>query len=94
MTVVRNISVEPLEQRLFDENRNAFYFISHRETAAAAMIFLANDRRTQEHTTGQREHDIGARRVSADALSNRALEAGIAKPGCTALIHTSGKTNR
>jgi hypothetical protein len=65
MVVVRkNISVEQGDQRLFDEIRYFFYLTNDHETAAADVVFLANDRCNQENLidatqTGGRHADAG-----------------------------------
>ena len=62
MVVVRkNISVEKGEQRLFDEIRYFFYLTNDRETAAAEIVFLANDRCNQENLIAQLKHGVGRR---------------------------------
>jgi hypothetical protein len=69
MVVVRkNISVEKGEQRLFDEIRYLFYVTNDRETAAAAVVFLANDRGNQENLIDQLKHGVGAMRMPVDTL--------------------------
>ena len=69
MVVVRkNISVEKGEQRLFDEIRYFFYVTNDRETAAAEVVFLANDRCNQENLIDQLKHGVGAMRMPVDAL--------------------------
>jgi hypothetical protein len=69
MVVVRkNISVEKGEQRLFDEIRYLFYVTNDRESAAAAVVFLANDRGNQENLIDQLKHGIGAMRMPVDTL--------------------------
>ena len=69
MVVVRkNISVEQGEQRLFDEIRYVFYVTNDRETAAAEVVFLANDRCNQENLIDQLKHGVGATRMPVDTL--------------------------
>jgi hypothetical protein len=69
MVVVRkNISVEKGEQRLFDEIRYFFYVTNDRETAAAEVVFLANDRCNQENLIDQLKHGVGATRMPVDTL--------------------------
>jgi Transposase DDE domain group 1 len=69
MVVVRkNISVEKGEQRLFDEIRYFFYVTNDGETAAAAVVFLANDRCNQENLIDQLKHGVGATRMPVDTL--------------------------
>jgi hypothetical protein len=69
MVVVRkNISVEQGEHRLFDEIRYFFYLTNDRETAAAAVVFLANDRCNQENLIDQLNHGVGAMRMPVDTL--------------------------
>jgi hypothetical protein len=68
MVVVRkNISVEHGEQRLFDEIRYFFYLTNDHETAAAAIVFLANDRCNQENLIEQLQR-VGATRMPVDTL--------------------------
>ncbi|HLZ45644.1 MAG TPA: IS1380 family transposase [Gemmatimonadales bacterium] len=69
MVVVRkNISVEQGDQRLFDEIRYFFYLTNDRETAAADVVFLANDRCNQENLIDQLKHGVGATRMPVDTL--------------------------
>ena len=69
MVVVRkNISVEQGEQRLFDEIRYFFYLTNDQETAAADVVFLANDRCNQENLIDQLKHGVGATRMPVDTL--------------------------
>jgi hypothetical protein len=69
MVVVRkNISVEQGEQRLFDEIRYFFYLTNDHETAAADVVFLANDRCNQENLIDQLKHGVGATRMPVDTL--------------------------
>jgi hypothetical protein len=69
MVVVRkNISVEQGDQRLFDEIRYFFYLTNDWDTAAAAMVFLANDRCNQENLIDQLKHGVGATRMPVDTL--------------------------
>jgi Transposase DDE domain group 1 len=69
MIVVRkNISVEQGDQRLFDEIRYFFYLTNDRETAAADVVFLANDRCNQENLIDQLKHGVGATRMPVDTL--------------------------
>jgi hypothetical protein len=69
MVVVRkNISVEQGEQRLFDEIRYFFYLTNDQETAAADVVFLANDRCHQENLIDQLKHGVGATRMPVDTL--------------------------
>ena len=69
MVVVRkNISVEKGEQRLFDEIRYFFYVTNDGETAAAEVVFLANDRCNQENLIEQLKHGVGAMRMPVDTL--------------------------
>jgi hypothetical protein len=74
MVVVRkNISVEQGDQRLFDEIRYLFYLTNDQETAAADVVFLANDRCNQENLIDQLKHGVGATRMPVDTvLSNGA----------------------
>ncbi len=69
MVVVRkNISVEQGDQRLFDEIRYFFYLTNDRETAAPAIVFLANDRCNQENLIAQLKHGVGAMRMPVATL--------------------------
>ena len=69
MVVVRkNISVEQGDQRLFDEIRYFFYLTNDRETSAADVVFLANDRCNQENLIDQLKHGVGATRMPVDTL--------------------------
>jgi hypothetical protein len=69
MVVVRkNISVERGEQRLFEEIRYFFYLTNDHETAAADVVFLANDRCNQENLIDQLKHGVGATRMPVDTL--------------------------
>jgi Transposase DDE domain group 1 len=69
MVVVRkNISVERGDQRLFDQIRYFFYLTNDHETAAAEVVFLANDRCHQENLIDQLKHGVGATRMPVDTL--------------------------
>ncbi|HLZ99926.1 MAG TPA: IS1380 family transposase [Steroidobacteraceae bacterium] len=69
MVVVRkNISVEQGDQRLFDQIRYFFYLTNDRETPAAEVVFLANDRCNQENLIDQLKHGVGATRMPVDTL--------------------------
>ena len=69
MVVVRkNISVEEGDARLFDELRYFFYLTNDHETAAAEVVFLANDRCNQENLIDQLKHGVGAIRMPVDTL--------------------------
>jgi hypothetical protein len=68
MIVVRkNISVERGGQRLFDEIRYFFYLTNDRETPAAEIVFLANERCNQENLIEQLQR-VGATRMPVDTL--------------------------
>lgn len=68
MVVVRkNISVAQGDQRLFDEIRYFFYLTNDRETPAADLVFLANDRCNQENLIEQLQR-VGATRMPVDTL--------------------------
>jgi hypothetical protein len=68
MVVVRkNISVDQGDHRLFDEIRYFFYLTNDRETSAAAVVFLANDRCNQENLIAQLK-GVGATRMPVDTL--------------------------
>jgi hypothetical protein len=69
MVVVRkNISVEQGDQRLFDQIRYFFYLTNERETPAADVVFLANNRCNQENLIDQLKHGVGATRMPVDTL--------------------------
>jgi hypothetical protein len=69
MVVVRkNISVEQGDQRLFDQIRYFFYLTNDDETAAADVVFLANDRCDQENLIDQLKHGVNATRMPVDTL--------------------------
>jgi len=69
MVVVRkNISVERGEHRLIDQVRYFFYLTNDRETQAAEVVFLANDRCNQENLIDQLKHGVGAMRMPVDTL--------------------------
>ena len=69
MVVVRkHISVEQGDQRLFDEIRYFFYLTNDHETAAADIVFLANDRCNQENLIDQLKHGVSATRMPVDTL--------------------------
>jgi hypothetical protein len=69
MVVVRkNISVAQGDQRLFDQIRYFFYLTNDRETPAADVVFLANDRCNQENLIDQLKHGVGATRMPVDTL--------------------------
>lgn len=71
MVVVRkNSSVEQGDQRLFDQIRDFFYRTNDRETPAADVVFLADDRCHQENLIDQLKR-VGATRMPVDTvLSN------------------------
>lgn len=67
MVVVRkNISVAQGDQRLFDEIRYFFHLTNDRETAAADIVFLANDRCNHENLIDQLKHGVGATQMPVD----------------------------
>ena len=69
MVIVRkNISVERGEHRLIDQIRYFFYLTNDHETAASAVVFLANDRCNQENLIDQLKHGVGATRMPVDTL--------------------------
>ena len=69
MVVVRkNISVEQGDQRLFDQIRYFFYLTNDPTTAAADVVFLANDRCNQENLIDQLKHGVGATQMPVDTL--------------------------
>lgn len=68
MVVVRkNISVERGDQRLFDQIRYLFYLTNDRDTPAAEVVLLANDRCHQENLIEQLQR-VGATRMPVDTL--------------------------
>jgi hypothetical protein len=69
MVVVRkNISVEQGDHRLFDQIRYFFYLTNDQDTAAAQVVFLANDRCQQENLIDQLKHGVSATRMPVDTL--------------------------
>jgi hypothetical protein len=69
MVVVRkNISVAQGDHRLFDQIRYFFYLTNDQDTAAADLVFLANDRCNQENLIDQLKHGVGAMRLPVDTL--------------------------
>ena len=68
VVVRKNISVEQGEQRLFEEIRYFFYLTNDHETAAADVVFLANERCNQENLIDQLQHGVGATRMPVDTL--------------------------
>ena len=69
MVVVRkNISVEQGDHRLFDQIRYFFYLTNDHETAAADVVFLANDRCHQENLIDQLKHGVSATGMPVDTL--------------------------
>ena len=69
MVVVRkNISVEQGTQRLFDQICYFFYVTNDRDTPAAEVVFLANDRCNQENVIDQLKHGVGAMGMPVDTL--------------------------
>jgi hypothetical protein len=69
MVVVRKtIGVGLGALRLFDEVRYFFYLTNDRETPAAAIVFLANDRGNQENLIDQLKHGVGATQMPVDTL--------------------------
>jgi hypothetical protein len=69
MVVVRkNISVEQGDHRLFDQIRYFFYLTNDQETAAADVVFLANDRCNQENLIDQLKHGVGATEMPVNTL--------------------------
>ena len=69
MVVVRkNISVEQGDHRLFDQIRYFFYLTNDQETAAAQIVFMANDRCQQENLIDQLKHGVSATGMPVDTL--------------------------
>ena len=69
VVVRKNISVEHGDQRLFDEIRYFVYLTNDHETAAADVVFLANDRCNQENVIAQLKQGVGAMRMPVDTLA-------------------------
>lgn len=68
MVVVRKtIAVDQGPQRLFDEIRYFFYLTNDHDTAAAEIVWLANDRCNQENLIAQLQQ-VGATRMPVDTL--------------------------
>jgi len=71
MVVVRkNISREKGEQPLFDEVRYLFYITNERDTAAADIVFSANDRCNQENLIAQLKGAVRALQAPVDTLAS------------------------
>jgi DDE family transposase len=68
VVVRKNISVAQGDQRLFDEIRYFFSLTNDHETAAADVVFLANDRCNQENLIDQLKHGVGATQMPVDTL--------------------------
>ena len=68
VVVRKNISVEQGDQRLFDQIRYFLYLPNDQDTAAAQIVFLANDRCNQENLIDQLKHGVGAMRMPVDTL--------------------------
>ena len=69
MVVVRKtIGVALGALRLFPEVRYFFYLTNDHQTAAADVVFLANDRCNQENLIDQLKHGVGATRMPVDTL--------------------------
>jgi hypothetical protein len=68
VVVRKNISVEQGDQRLFDEIRYVFSLTNDVDSAAAAIVFLANDRCQQDNLIDQLKHGVGATRMPVDTL--------------------------
>ncbi len=68
VVVRKNISVEQGAHRLFDEIRYFFSLTNDDETAAADVVFLANDRCHQENLIDQLTHGVVAMRMPVDTL--------------------------
>ncbi len=68
VVVRKNISVEQGAHRLFDEIRYFFSLTNDDETAAADVVFLANDRCNQENLIDQLKHGVAAMRMPVDTL--------------------------
>jgi hypothetical protein len=68
VVVRKNISVAQGDHRLFDEIRYFFYLTNDQQTAAAEVVFLANDRCNQENLIDQLKHGVGATRMPVDTL--------------------------
>jgi hypothetical protein len=69
MVVLRKtITVAIGALRLFDEVRYFFYLTNDRQTPAADVVCLANDRCHQENLIDQLKHGVGATRMPVDTL--------------------------
>jgi len=64
----KTIGVTRGAQRLFDEVRYFFYLTNDGETAAPALVLLANERCDQENLIDQLKHGVGATRMPVDTL--------------------------
>jgi hypothetical protein len=62
------IGVSRGAQRLFDDVRYFFYLTNDDETAASALVLVANDRCDQENLIDQLKHGVGATRMPVDTL--------------------------
>jgi Transposase DDE domain group 1 len=71
MVVVRkNITREKGELRLFDEVRYLFYITNDRTSAAADVVFTANDRCDQENLLAQLHSGVRALKAPSDTLES------------------------
>ena len=68
VVVRKNITVEQGGHRLFDEIRYFFYITNDRETPAAEIVFLANDRCNQDNLLSQLKSGVQAMRMPVDSL--------------------------
>jgi Transposase DDE domain group 1 len=70
VVVRKNISVEKGEKVLFPEIRYFFYITNDRESTAAEIVFLANDRCHQENLIEQLRNGVRALRAPVDTLES------------------------
>jgi Transposase DDE domain group 1 len=68
IVVRKNLSVEKGEQVLFDDCRYFFYITNDRTSAAAAIVFRANERCNQENLHAQLKHGVCALQAPVDNL--------------------------
>jgi hypothetical protein len=68
IVVRKNLSVEKGEQVLFDDYRYFFYLTNDRTSAAADIVFAANDRCNQENLHAQLKHGVCALQAPVDNL--------------------------
>lgn len=64
----KNLSVEPGQQRLFDEIRYFFYLTNDRTSSGAEIVHQANERCNQENLIEQLKNGVQAMRMPVDNL--------------------------